>query len=392
MPDHEPAIPADRADAADASDLSRTHIVLTTISDGGFLDRFAPALRDSGARLTVIPDRNTPPGLFAACERQRNRGLDVVCPTVEEQQELLDSLGAPELIPYASDNRRNVGYLLAWLQEAEVVISMDDDNLPRDPDFVRRHQVVRQGMRVQPVTTSATGWFNNCALLKTEPVDVFPRGFPLRHRATYDETALTTTRQPADVRVNAGLWLGDPDVDAITRVAVRPEVTAHAGGNAVLGRGTWCPVNSQNTALHRDALPAYYFLRMGQRVGGGVMERFGDIFSGYFLQACAQHLGHAVRFGDPLVDHPRNEHDLLDDLTKELPAVRLLDDLLDWLRECPLEGGDYFTAYEALSHGLQDFAEEASGPAWTADARAFLHRSAHLMRTWLGVLRVGAGA
>nr|7XPS_A Chain A, Transglycosylse [Marinactinospora thermotolerans]7XPS_B Chain B, Transglycosylse [Marinactinospora thermotolerans]7XPT_A Chain A, Transglycosylse [Marinactinospora thermotolerans]7XPT_B Chain B, Transglycosylse [Marinactinospora thermotolerans] len=368
-----------------------TAVVVTTISDGGFLDRLAPALRDAGARLIVIPDRNTGPALFAACERHRRLGLDVVCPSVAEQQDLLERLAVPDLIPYHSDNRRNVGYLMAWMEGFDVIVSMDDDNLPTTDDFVERHQVVCQGPRTQPVTASSDGWFNNCALLEVEPTEVFPRGFPFHARPAHAQARTSVCERPADVRINAGLWLGDPDVDAITRLAVRPNALAHSGGSVVLAEGTWCPVNSQNTAVHRDALPAYYFLRMGQPVDGVPMERFGDIFSGYFVQVCAQHLGHAVRFGDPVVEHPRNEHDLLDDLHKEVPAVRLLDDILDHLRDHPLEGGDYLETYESLSYALQEIAERVNGRAWSPDARAFLHRSAHLMRSWTGALRTVAG-
>lgn len=364
---------------------------MTTISDGGFLEHFAPVLRESGARLLVIPDRNTDPKLFAACEHHRNQGADIVCPPVQHQQELLESLGSPNLIPYGTDNRRNVGYLMSWLDGTEVVVSMDDDNLPLRNDFLEGHQVVRRGPEEQLVTSSSTGWFNNCSLLEVEPVGVFPRGFPYRERARFETARLSTAQRTVDVKINGGLWLQDPDVDAVTRLTLRPSVTGNPGGNAVLDSGTWCPVNSQNTAVHRDAVPAYYFLLMGQNVGGTLMERFGDIFSGYFVQACAQHLGHSVRFGDPLVDHPRNEHDVVNDLAIEMPAIRLLDDLLEWLHEFPLEGSDYLETYESLSYGLNDFAEQVSGRAWTPDARAFVHRSAALMRTWLRVLRNGAG-
>lgn len=38
---------------------------------------------------------------------------------------------------------------------------------------------------------------------------------------------------------------------------------------------------------------------MGYRHNGQVIDRYADIFSGYFVQACAKHLGHAVRFGTP---------------------------------------------------------------------------------------------
>ncbi|MBD0741150.1 hypothetical protein [Streptomyces sp. CBMA152] len=360
-------------------------IVITTIGSGSFLEHYADTLAESGARLVVIPDRKTPKSFYEACDKARARGATVVSPDIEEQDRLLAKLGVPELIPYDSDNRRNIGYLLSYANGSALAVSMDDDNLPIDRPFLDEHRIVLQGPVRHPVVSAADGWFNACDLLTVDPCRVFPRGFPYGPRES--ATEVTTTEEVADVRVNAGLWLDDPDVDAVTRLAVRPRVTAYNGKPAVLAKNTWCPVNSQNTAVHHDALPAYYFLRMGQPIGGAAVERFGDIFSGYFVAACAKHLGHSVRFGGPLVNHERNEHDLLNDLTIELPAIRFMDELLEWLRVFPLQGSDYREAYESLSHGLQDFAEQARGRAWSPEARAFLHRSAHLMRTWLTAVR-----
>lgn len=360
-------------------------IVMTTIGSGSFLDHYTDALAEDGARLVVIPDRKTPSAFYGACERARARGATIVAPDVEEQDRLLAKLGIPDLIPCDSDNRRNIGYLLSYMNDSALAVSMDDDNLPVDSPFLDEHRIVLRGPTRHRVVSVGNGWFNACDLLTVSPCRVFPRGFPYAPREA--GTEVTSTEETADVRVNAGLWLDDPDVDAVTRLAVRPRVTAYDGEAAVLAADTWCPVNSQNTAVHHDALPAYYFLRMGQSIGGAAVERFGDIFSGYFVAACAKHLGHAVRFGGPLVNHERNDHDLLNDLAIELPAIRFMDELLDWLREFPIEGSDYCESYESLSHGLQDFAEQARGRGWTPDARAFLHRSAHLMRTWLTAIR-----
>ncbi len=361
-------------------------IVITTIGSGEFLEQFTDTLAETGARLVVIPDRKTPAAFHNAVERARGRGAMIVAPDIDEQDRLLAKLGVPELIPYDSDNRRNIGYLLSYLNNSSFAVSMDDDNLPVDQPFLNEHKVVLQGPTSYRVVSTDTGWYNACDLLTVDPCRIFPRGFPYGPRE--GATRMTTFESTEDVRVNAGLWLDDPDVDAVTRLAIRPQVIGYGGETAVLARDTWCPINSQNTAVHHDSLPAYYFLRMGQPIGGAPVERFGDIFSGYFVAACAKHLGHAVRFGGPLVDHKRNVHDLLDDLAIELPAIRFMDELLDWLTGFHLDGSDYAEAYESLSYGLQDFAEQAGGRAYTPEARAFLHRSAHHMRTWLRAIRI----
>jgi hypothetical protein len=369
---------------------ARVDIVATTIGSGEFLAPYADLILRTGAadraRLVVIPDRRTPPAFYRAVEAARRRGVRVEAPTVAEQEELLRSLGAEDLVPWNSDNRRNVGYLLAWTSDAEVVISIDDDNLPVGDEMLEKHAIVAAGPVRQEIVSCDSGWFNPCRMLELDPpaVTAFARGFPYGQRQR--QGATSTRVEEVTVRVNAGLWFGDPDVDAVTRLALRPRVRPSPVGALVLDRGTWAPVNSQNTALHREALPAYWFVRMGQRLFGGAIDRFGDIFSGYFLQACAKHLGHGVRFGDPVADHRRNDHVVLEDLSAELPGIRALEYLAEWLRELRLEGDGYADAYRSLSHALDEAAEEHEIVAAEPEARAFLHGTASSMRRWLDLL------
>ena len=56
---------------------------------------------------------------------------------------------------------------------------------------------------------------------------------------------------------------------------------------------------------------------MGYEIGGIAIDRYGDIFSGYFVQACARHLGGAIRVGTPVAEHRRNAHSYLQDATRE---------------------------------------------------------------------------
>ncbi|WP_426499660.1 hypothetical protein [Streptomyces sp. D54] len=371
-----------------APSARRIDVVMTTIGDSEpFFDAYRGLIArhggDEHVRLIAIPDRKTPRRFFEVCDKARADGLDVLSPTVDEQDALFGRLGAPSFVPHHSDNRRNIGYLLSWMAGSDLLISVDDDNFPHADDFFRQHLTVLAGQRDYHTVDSASGWWNPCELLDVQPLQVYPRGYPYQHRVP--DSARESTA-PADVRINAGLWLGDPDVDAITRIAVGPEVRSLTRPEAVLSRGTWAPVNSQNTAVHREAVAAYYFPRMGYRHNGQVIDRYADIFSGYFVQACAKHLGHAVRFGTPLALHERNDHWLLNDLRQELPAITVLDDILAWLQDARLDGSTYHEAYRSLSRQLQDAVETMDGPVWTQEMRGFFHQMAHLMRQWLTVL------
>lgn len=184
----------------------------------------------------------------------------------------------------------------------------------------------------------------------------------------------------ATIRINAGLWLEEPDLDAMTWLTTPVRATSFRGESVVLGPRTWSPVNTQNTALHREVIPSYYFVRMGSPLSGMHIDRYENIFSGYFSQACARSLGHAVRVGTPIATHARNSHNYLRDATQELACICILEDLLPWLQEAHLGGHDYLEAYVSLSHQLEDAAEHFQGFIWTSEARSFFHSTAQIMR------------
>src|SRR5579863_8633979 len=123
-------------------------MVLTTIADPalleGYYSNFAYHHHLDQVRVIVITDRKTPRGAFERCVSLCRRGLDTRCPTLDDQDSFLRKIGfPPELIPYNSDNRRNVGYLMAIEDQSDFLITIDDDNYcPADEDFFAAHAIV----------------------------------------------------------------------------------------------------------------------------------------------------------------------------------------------------------------------------------------------------------
>jgi len=370
-----------------------TAIVVTTIFEPRFLEGYLDNLRrhgrDAGTIVWIIPDRKTPASVGEAAETARRDGFDVRCPDLEEQVAFLRRLSLPhDFVPWDSDNRRNVGFLMALEAGCEVLISIDDDNFCRsDTDFVGEHLAVGRPVSEETVT-SDDGWFNTCSLLESNgAVEIFPRGFPYFARRRQRSVSITRNGDERIVAVNAGLWLGDPDVDAVSRLALAPRTTALARPSVVLGRGVRSPLNTQNTALTRSAAAAYYYVRMGHPFAGMTIDRYGDILSGYFLQACVEHRSEAVRVGTPVADHHRTPHDLLKDLYHELAGIFLIEDLLPWLAEQSLTGASYPEAYASLADALAAAAGGFRGFLWDRGGREFLEETAVRMRVWCDALR-----
>ena len=370
----------------------RVAIVVTTIFEPRFLDGYMENLRrfgHEGAELIVIIDRKTPASVAERCEHHRREGMRVLCPTLHEQETFLARF--PSMagrIPYNTDNRRNVGFLMALDRGADVLISIDDDNFVLDDvDFVGEHLVTGRTIDLEELESSDR-WFNICSLLHSSTKDeIFPRGFPYFAR----RNERTIRREPAGaarVALNAGLWLSDPDVDAMTRLTQAPRIASAEPHSIRLGGGTWTPINTQNTSIARDAIAAYYYVRMGFSLGGLRIDRYGDILSGYLLAKCVKTRGEAIRIGSPVADHRRTPHNLFKDLYHELAGMVLLDDLLPWLLELRIDGSSYRELYASLADALEAKAPSMSGFVWDEGGRDFLIETAEHMRAWLEAVSV----
>lgn len=366
-----------------------TAIVLTTIFEPEFLTGYLENLRqyehDTETTLYIICDRKTPTSVFEAAQNAVAQGFRVVCPTLQEQEEYLKKLGLPaEFIPWNTDNRRNIGYLMALESGCELLISIDDDNfiLP-GYDFVGEHQIVGSEIS-DSITNGSDGWFNICSLLTTDKKqEIFARGFPYYAQRESRKLISCDEKQPLKIAMNAGLWLDEPDVDAVFRLSQRPKIQSANDEAVVLDAKTWTPVNTQNTALTREAALTYYYVKMGFPLQGLKIDRFGDILSGYLTQKCVKHLGQAVRLGPPVLDHRRSTHNLFKDLYHELAGIVLIEEFLPWLIEQQLEGANILDVYESLSEHILQRADRFQGFVWDDGGREFLKQTAEHMQIWL---------
>jgi hypothetical protein len=368
-------------------------LVMTTIADPEILEDYRRNFEKFGhlnqVKVFIIPDRKTPAGAYERCAQLRRSGMQVVCPTMEEQETYLRQFGnLARLIPYNSDNRRNVAFLMALESGAEFMMSIDDDNfcLP-DEDFFAGHSVARGDVVSGNEVHSSNGWFNICEMMEVQPaVNVYPRGFP--YYARHQSVQISQAPAEGKVHMNAGLWLSEPDVDAMTWLVTPVRTIRMKGDSILLGDKAWSPINTQNTGLSREVIVAYYFVRMGYPLGGMPIDRFGDIVSGYFSQVCVRHLGNKIRVGSPVAEHRRNSHNYMRDAANEFACIWALEDVLQWLVNVRLEGSNYTEAYTSLAGLLEDAVESFTGTIWNDATRGYFHQMAYCMRQWIAACKV----
>jgi len=317
----------------------RIHVVFTTI----FVPHLLRELCDNAARfghlektkVWVIGDRKSPPETAEVVVEVNKGGLETIYLDIPAQDEW--GRRVPEFyqrIPYNNETRRNIAYLCALEDGCEILLCIDDDNFPTEDDFIGGH--LRTGSPVkEPVLSEPTGFHNVCEHLSFLPNrQIYPRGFPFHLRGTLNAASAVEPPAGGILGVTAGLWLREPDVDATTWLNGRVISTAYTGPDlVVLAQDTWTPINTQNTSIPRALIPAFLCIPMGFDVPGGKIQRYGDIWGGYFLQAVMQGLPYLVGFGRPLVDHRRNPHNYVDDLRHEFWGLILTDWLLQLLRQ-----------------------------------------------------------
>lgn len=368
-------------------------IVVTTIYGGQFIHEYYNHFQACGdlekVNFYVVGDRGTPSSCREQVEQYTRQGLPWYYLGPEEQEEFLKPF--PELaaeIPWHTDNRRNVGFLMAYRDRCDVMIAIDDDNYPKlDWPFLAGHATVGQEVSLLSAV-GYKGWFNLCSMMEVQCPSlgsgetVYARGFPYQRRrpacSQIDAEVSTGT-----VAINAGLWSGDPDVDAATRLVTRCVASEKSTVDYLLAPSTLMPINTQNTGVLRDAIPAYYYVKMGHAVGGMKLDRFGDIFSGFFVQKCAQAVGHRVRVGSPVVEHRRSPHNLYKDLWNELAGMVVIDDMLPLLETPLTPTTSYSDATLELADRIEAWSAQQSGFLWDDALRSYFLNVSQNMQRWV---------
>lgn len=270
--------------------------------------------------LIVVGDIKTPHYEY------ENLNCIYLSPEYQEKTypELSDTIG------WKSIQRRNIGFVEAYNRGADIVATVDDDNIPYDSWGT--NVVVGETVEIDFYDTHL-GVFDPLSV--TEHNQVWHRGYPIelvpfRKEVTYGG------KLKRKVLVQADLWDGDPDIDAMARLSIKP--TVKFGVHDAYGSTSISPFNSQNTFLARDVIPYYsVFPHVG---------RMDDIWGGYILQ---HYFPNSVIYNKASVYQDRNVQDLVTNLENEIIGYRKTSELIrslpDWQSIVPKETLAYWDAY-----------------------------------------------
>lgn len=375
--------------------MKKNHIVFTTIYE---VYNILIALKNNlekfdylgDVKVWIVGDKKTPAKIKDTCNCITKSGLETIYLSIEDQ----DRWGKffPDFyknIPYNNETRRNIGYLHALEDGCERIISIDDDNFPTKDDFIGGHLYTGKEWNY-PVVSEKSGFYNICELLKFDVErPIYPRGFPFKLRGNKNKNLKININSNKIIGVTEGLWYGDPDIDATTWINGKILSLEHIGPELlVLDQNTWSPINTQNTSVIRELIPAFFCIPMGWSVPGGKIERYGDIWGGYFLQAIIKGTKYFTAFGKPIVNHKRNPHNYLDDLRHEFWGIILSDWLIQILYE------EFKPVDKNISGRMEHLSDFLCSnilpklPSWcTKEIKEFLIYTAINIKQWTKVCR-----
>lgn len=353
----------------------KSAIVTTTINVPELLDNYMQNVKQNNhdCFFIVIGDKKTPAETKCYCQGlEKKYGIDIEYMDIQDQQKYLEKY--PELgehLVYNSIQRRNIALVRAYEKGAKKIITIDDDNYFIKDDFISDHEVGIE--KEMTVLSSSTGWLNVCRYLTEDTGRIFyHRGFPLEKR--FQDEEISENKSNVKIVVNAGFWLGDPDIDAMTRLYYLGKpidvISFEREENFILGKGTWSPFNSQNTALAREVIPAYF---LSPYVG-----RYDDIWAAYVLKRIADHLGGYIAFGNPLVRQNRNPHNYWKDLAKEGMGMILTQRFIGLLN-IELKSDNYQDCYKEIVKELKQNVEKIQ---WAQEEDTYLKKYIEGMEIW----------
>jgi hypothetical protein len=340
-----------------------TAIISTSIFEPDYLKVYEQNLLENGiskedVNFIVIGDNKSNHEAFGKMQMKLKYPLIYLSPI--DQKHWLKENNINDntmLFPENSSRRRNIGYLLAIKNNYDNYIVIDDDNLPIKGSywFDRHIKAIANGFPkhyLHNYVVSKNKIVNPCNFLNGTSNICYARGYPIDEyfKDTFDLRYFNTVKS---VDVNTSVWVCDPDIDAGLHLLYdNVKVTNAKNMNFVVGYKNYIPINSQNTAVSKRAMPIFWNIHQ-PKILDVELDRFDDIWNGLFVSKVLHRVGSSVSFGTPVVNHIRNSHNYINDFKKEYIASIINCELWKYvMNDVDLYSFDIEDAYIELATNL----------------------------------------
>jgi hypothetical protein len=277
--------------------------------------------------FVIIGDKKTPHNDYVLLETTY-KNVKYLSP--DEQSNLYPEIS--NIIGWNTIQRRNIGFIYAYKNECDVLATVDDDNIPYDTWGLN----LKLNKEIEiDLYEPELDIFDPLSITKDNYV--WHRGYPIeylqkRHRIEYKGK---TKRK---VLIQADLWDGDPDIDAIARLTFKP-IVKYSDIKEPYCSNKISPFNSQNTFMSREVIPYYSVLPF--------IGRMDDIWGGYILQ---YYFPNSLIYSPASVYQDRNVQDLILNVEKEIIGYRntlqLVENLPNFEQFLPKETLEFYNIYK----------------------------------------------
>lgn len=302
-------------------------IITTTInSPTEATIKFAEIARRDNWIFIIVGDSKTPHDEYFELEKKYN-SVQYLTPKYQEEnyKEISDMIG------WKTIQRRNIGLIDAYHKGADVIATVDDDNIP----YSNWGCTLFVGKTIEvDLYEPELDVFDPLSITKNNYI--WHRGYPIeylqkRHRVEYMGKIMRK------VLIQADLWDGDPDIDAMARLIYKP-IVKYSDIIKPYCSNKISPFNSQNTFLAREVIPYYCVLPF--------TGRLDDIWGGYILQ---HFFKNSLIYTPATVYQDRNAQDLIVNLENEFIGYRntleLIKNLSIFDKIIPKKSIDFYELY-----------------------------------------------
>jgi hypothetical protein len=237
--------------------------------------------------------------------------------TIEDQNKL--GFKSIETTPYNHYSRKNLGYLYAIKNGANLIYDTDDDTIPYDFWNSREFKCNK--------LISGDKYINPYSLFTKEKV--WPRGFDLSY--INKETNYIKENKNSKIGVWQGVIDGDSDFDAIYRLTVDKHVTFNIEEDVAIKENCYTPFNTQSTLWNKDLNFLLY-------IPISVDFRFTDILRSYVAQKIMWKYEYNVGFHYPNTYQVRNAHNYFKDFLGEISMYKNVPTVISVLENINLDG------------------------------------------------------
>jgi hypothetical protein len=303
--------------------------------------------------VVIVADTITPTNYLSLLESQLRAVQDddtakediikerIVFLSVPEQKKLAEKLPFAARMPFQSFARKNIGYLYAIWNQAQVVLDLDDDNIlirAGGQELLKHYsngvgRINDKTLHVQTVRMDKSYQnkaMNPFPLMGPSISGTWPRGLPLtvvQAEEAHGQGDAVRLLQYPNIGIIQSVCNHDPDVDAIYRLTRQlPVDFSRSSRPLMIPSNLYTPYNAQAT-LHYPATHWGMYLPMT------VTGRVSDIWRSYIVQRLLRELETPLRilYSPPWVIQIRNAHDYLEDMAAEQHLYMRTETLLDYL-------------------------------------------------------------